>query len=185
MDVFECIRARRSVRAYRPDAVPDEVIGRVVEAAMWAPSASNRQEVLFIVTTSQADIRRLQAFAPGIIGNPPAIVVVACDKRRIPSTAMGEEMGPEAYMDVAMGVQNMLLAATAMGLGSCVVGSFHPPSIARLLGLPDDIVPVLLVSLGYPQYVPDAPPRRPLSEVLHWGRLVYNGASPFGQVTEE
>ncbi len=169
MDVLECIAKRRSVRAYCPNPVPEEAIRTVVDAGLWAPSASNRRELVYAVISGQAEVRRLRAFAPGMIGHPPVVLVVACDKSRIPHTLGTGEIGREAHMDAAMAVQNMLLGATALGLGCCVIASFHAPSVARLLGFPDSVVPVLLVSLGYPEHVPDPPPRLPLSEVLHWG----------------
>ena len=170
MDVMDCVGARRSVRAFRPDPVPVEAITDIVDAATWAPSASNRQELVFIALTKPEDVQPLLSFAPGMLGKPPAVIVVACDRSRLPPTPQGSQITEVVNMDVAMAVQNMLLVATDRGLGSCAVHSFRPAAVTQFLRLSDKVVPVLLVALGYPARVPPPPRRRSRSDVLMWGR---------------
>lgn len=170
MDVMGCIRARRSVRAYRPDPVPKDLIEALVTAGAWAPSASNRQELIFIAVTAPGDMQRLRPLAPGMSGDPPVAIVIACDRSRLSDTPLGNQITDVVLMDAAMAAQNILLAATDKGLGSCVIHSFRPPAVQRFLRLPEHIVPILLVALGYPAKVPYLPARRPLSELLLWGR---------------
>ena len=174
MDVLGCIRARRSVRAYRPDPVPKDLIEALVTAGVWAPSASNRQELVFIAVTAPDDMQRLQPFAPGMFGAPPVAIVIACDRSRLPETPLGNQIADVVFMDAAMAAQNILLAATDKGLGSCVIHSFRPHAVQHFLRLSEHIVPILLIALGYPVRVPRLPARRPLNEVLLWGRASSN-----------
>ncbi|MEM2904086.1 MAG: nitroreductase family protein, partial [Candidatus Bathyarchaeia archaeon] len=116
MEVFEAIQARRSVRAYEPEPIPMDVLSRVLEAARLAPSAENIQPWHFIVVTD-AEKRRKLAEAPfaGFLKEAP-IVIVGCGNQKA---------SPKWFMiDVAIAMQNMVLAATAEGLGTCWVGSF-------------------------------------------------------------
>jgi nitroreductase len=169
VELMDCIRTRRSVRAYKQDPVPDSVIESLVTAAMWAPSASNRQELVFIAVSGSDEVLRLSPLAPGLLGEPPAVIVVACDRTRLPASHQGDHVSEVVSMDVAMAAQNLLLAATDLGLGSCAIHSFRPGPVGRLLRLPDHILPMLLVGLGYPARIPPPPRRRPLTDVLNWG----------------
>ena len=105
--------------------------------------------------------------SPGLLGNPPAVVVIAQDIAR--AGELGGKMGAESLvrMDSAMAAQNLMLAARAEGLGTCAVASFHPDAVRRLLRLPERIVPQLLVSVGVPDQDP-APPPRKFEEVIWW-----------------
>jgi nitroreductase len=184
MDVLECIRGRRSVRAYRPDPVPMDLIEALVTGAVWAPSASNRQELIFIAVTAPDDMQRLRSFAPGMYGDPPVAIVIACDRSRLPDTPLGNQITDVVLMDAAMAAQNMLLGATDRGLGSCVIHSFRPTAVQHFLHLPEHIVPILLVALGYQAKVPPSPARRPLSDVLLWGRANFKHRGEMKNETE-
>lgn len=168
--VFDAILSRRSVRAYERIAVPRDIIERLVTAAIWAPSGSNRQETAFVAVTDPAELTALQPFAPGMRGSPPAVLVACIDRRRLPAVAGAEQVTEVVHMDVAMAVESLLLAAHALGLGACVIHSFRPAAVAGSLSLPPCLKPSLLVALGYPARIPPAPTRRPLDEVLLWGR---------------
>ncbi len=161
MEVMQAILERRSVRSYRPEPVSDEVLLRLIEAGVWAPSGGNAQTWRFVVITDPASIRRVKMLSPGLLGNPPAVIAVCQDlseaERR--GASLGKEM--LSVMDSAMAAQNIMLAAFAEGLGSCVVRSFHPDGVRRLLKLPANIVPNLLISIGVPDSIP-RPPKRNL-----------------------
>ena len=174
MEALRCIRSRRSARVYRPDRIPEDLIEDLVTAGVWAPSASNRQELVFIAVTAPHDMRRLRPFAPGMSGSPPVAIVVACDRSRLPDTPMGKQISDVVLMDAAMAAQNILLAATDKGIGSCVIHSFRPHAVQRFLRLPEHVVPILLVALGYTARPPLIPTRRPLKDVLFWGRRSNN-----------
>jgi nitroreductase len=168
--VFDAIRSRRSVRAYRRDPVPRDALESLISAGLWAPSASNRQEVTFVVVDDPGDLDALQPFAPGMRGDPPAVIVLCVDLRRLPAVVSGDPVTAVVQMDVAMAAQNILLVAQEAGLGACVIHSFRPAALAGLLRLPAHLLPVLLVALGYPARIPPPPKRCPLGDVLLWGR---------------
>jgi nitroreductase len=159
MEVLEAIKGRRSVRSFLDRPVEREVLEQLVEAAIWAPSAGNAQTWRFVVVTQPERIRRIKMVSPGLLGDPPAVIAVCQDLNE--AQAKGGEQGVNflAYVDAAMATQNLLLAAHDAGLGTCVVASFHRGAVGRLLDLPEGVVPVLLVSVGWPAKVP-APPRR-------------------------
>ncbi|MEM2056996.1 MAG: nitroreductase family protein [Thermoproteota archaeon] len=143
MDVFEAIQKRRSVRAYEPTPVPREILGKVLEAARLAPSAGNIQPWHFIVVTDVGKREKL-ARAPfaGFLREAP-VVIVGCGNQRA---------SPRWFMvDVAIAMQNMVLAATAEGLGTCWVGSFNEKEVKEMLKIPDDYRVVALLALGYPR----------------------------------
>jgi albonoursin synthase len=168
--VLDAILTRRSVRAYRREPVPREVLEALATAGLWAPTASNRQDVTFAVVDDPADLAALQPFAPGMRGDPPAVIAVCADLRRLPAVVGGDPVTAVVHMDVAMAAQNVLLAAHEAGLGACVIHSFRPAAVAGLLRLPAHLLPSLLIALGYPARTPPPPRRRPLGDVLLWGR---------------
>lgn len=159
MNVMAIIKERRSIRAFRDEAVPREQLLALVEAATWAPSGGNAQAWHFVVVDSPERVQQISAVSPGIFGVPPAIIAVCTEPYRI-----REERGPAretlTSLDAAMATQNLLLLAHASGLGTCVIASFHKRSVAKLLALPEESVTLLLVTVGRPASEPPAPPRR-------------------------
>lgn len=160
MEVWEAIRGRRSVRSFLPRPVERELLERLVEAAIWAPSGGNAQTWHFVVVTDPEQLRRIKAVSPGLLGDPPAVIAICQDLEE--ARRKGGELGASflAPVDAAMAAQNILLAAHDAGLGTCVIASFHKRAVARLLGLPEGMEPVLLVSVGWPEEVPPPPRRR-------------------------
>ena len=162
------IQKRRSVRRFTDQRVKREHLELLGEAAIWAPSGSNAQAWQLVVVDDENMLQRLTAFLPGILQTPPALVCLCVDYERELDRA--GKMGVEVLgmMDVAMAAQNIMLAAEAIGLSSCVVRGFHEIVIETALKLPEHIKPELLVIVGYPHKPVRVPTRRPLSEVLHW-----------------
>lgn len=168
MDVLQAIRERRSVRNFREEPLTREQLETILEAAVWAPTGGNIQAWKFVVVTDPRRINDIKAFSPGMLPVPAALVVACSDLER--ASSRGGRLAAEVLTicDVAMACQNMMLAAHALGLGSCVIRSFSQTGVARLLGLPESIRPELLVALGHPVRMPPAPRRRPQHEVVHW-----------------
>ena len=79
MDLLKAIVERRSVRSFQADPVPEDRLRRLVEAGIWAPSGGNAQTWCFIIVTDGASIRRLKMLSPGLLGNPPAVIVICQD----------------------------------------------------------------------------------------------------------
>ena len=169
MDVFEAIVGRRSVRAFRPDPVPDALLTRLLDAARWAPSAGNLQAREFVVVTDPGLKRRLAdaALDQHFVEEAPLDIVVCTVPGR--SAQRYGARGADLYcvQDASAAVQNLLLAAHALGLGACWVGAFDERPVHRALALPRDVRPVAIVPVGYPAEHPAATPRRRLDALVH------------------
>jgi nitroreductase len=143
MDVHEAIEIRKSVRAYDSTSVPKDVLMRVLEAARRAPSASNLQPWHFVVVT---DAKKRKKLSGGMFGNFLAgapVAIVGCGDPKV---------SPKWYMvDVAIALENMVLAATSEGLGTCWVGSFNEEEVKQALRIPDNYKIVALLAVGYPR----------------------------------
>ncbi len=159
MDLWEAIKGRRSIRAFTSDPVERRTLKRLIEAAIWAPSGGNAQTWRFVVVTDPDRIRRIKMVSPGLLGDPP-VLIAACQDMDA-AARKGGRLGREflSVTDTGMAVQNLLLAAHAEGLGACVIASFHRGALKRLLHLPDEVEPLLLVSLGHPAEAPGPPDR--------------------------
>ena len=159
MDLLKAIMERRSVRSFQADHVPEDTLRRLVEAGIWAPSGGNAQTWCFIIVTDGVSIRRLKMLSPGLLGNPPAVIVIC--QNIAEAERKGAKLGKEilSLMDSAMAAQNIMLAAYAEGLGTCIVRSFHPGGVQKLLKLPQYVEPQILISVGVPASVPKPPKR--------------------------
>ncbi|MFQ5855879.1 MAG: nitroreductase family protein [Anaerolineae bacterium] len=171
METLEAIHSRRSVRAFTDEPVPEELLREVLQAAAGAASSGNIQPWGFVVVQDSHRLQALGALAPGIIGQPTAVVAICLDVER--AERLGGALGPKlAWIDIGLATQNLLLAAHDLGLGACPIGSFHREATALFLDLPSSVQPVLLMALGYPRVKPASPGRRPLTEICfaeRWG----------------
>jgi nitroreductase len=141
MDAFEAIQKRKSVRSYESTPVPKETLAKLLEAARIAPSANNTQPWHFIVVTDSEKKKELSKglFAKFLAETP--VVIVACgDTKASPDWCV---------IDVAIAVENMVLAATGEGLGTCWVGSFDEDQVRELLRIPRNFKVIVLLAVGY------------------------------------
>ena len=173
MDVFEAIKRRRSVRAYTSEEVSEEDVERLIEAARLAPSAGNIQPWKFVIITNAETKRRLSdaALHQTFIEEAPVVIVVCADIARS-SLGYGHR-GANLYclQDTAAAIENMLLAAQALGLATCWVGAFHEEAVANLMNTPRNVRPVAIVPVGHPAEKPRVPPRRPIGEIVLYERF--------------
>jgi nitroreductase len=124
-----------------------------------------------VIVQRKEDIELAKTISPGILGNPTALMILCADRRK--AYDKGGEVGRDVLskMDIAIATQNICLEATELGLGSCIIRSFNQDAVRELLDLPKNIVPELVVSLGYPRSIPNPPPRRTAEEtVIQWIR---------------
>ena len=169
MDTSAIIFQRRSIRSFTSQILKREDIEAILEAGIWAPSGGNCQPWLFIVVTDAQDIQDMKALAPGLIGVPPALVVVCVNLNQAsPGDGTSKSSELVALCDVSMASQNMMLSAWSVGIGSCVVKSFSQTGVANYLDIPEGIRPELLISFGYADHVPKPPKRFSLSDVVRW-----------------
>jgi nitroreductase len=143
MDVFEAIKTRKSVRAYSPKPVSNELLLKIAEAAQLAPSASNIQPWQFIFVTDKDKRNKLsEGRYAGFLAESP-VVVVGCGDQKV---------SPKWFtVDVTIALEHIVLAATSEGLGTCWVGSFDQDKVKKLLKIPKDYMVVALLGLGYPR----------------------------------
>ena len=161
MEILNVIQGRRSIRRYRPDPVNlDQLQALVLEAGIWAPSAGNSQSWRFAVVTDPLLLHKIELVSPGLLGSPPALIVICQDLEE--AKLKGGSLGPQflAIADAAMATQNIMLYAHALGLGTCVIASFHREALQAILGLPHSITPFFIVSVGYPEFTPKTPIRK-------------------------
>ncbi len=169
MNLLQAIQQRRSVRAYQPQPVEHEKLLRVLEAARLAPSARNMQDWKFIVVQDETTRERLlpavnnQAFVPSA-----PVIIVGCATQPDYVMRCGQPSGP---IDVAIALEHMALQAVEEGLGTCWIGSFYPDQVKAILDIPDDVVVVELLTLGYPAgNLPESKPREPLESIVAFER---------------
>jgi nitroreductase len=147
MEFYETIGMRRSVRSFTKDAVPEEVLDRIFEAAREAPSANNLMPWRFVVVS---DPGKRAVLASGIYGKflkEAPVVIAACGDVKA---------SPEWYkVDTAIAIEHVVLAATAEGLGSCWVGSFEKAGAMDVLGVPPGYDVLALLAIGYSRDRPD------------------------------
>jgi nitroreductase len=166
MDFYDVVQKRLSVRSYKPDPVPEDVLNRVLEAGRLAPSAKNLQPWKFIVVTDPA-IR--QSLVPacrgqGSVGQAP-VVICGCAIETQVWKGMGGYWSAEA-VDITIALEHMMLAATAEGLGTCWIGAFIEAEVKKVLAIPEGVKPIALTPLGYPAVDSKPRPRKPLSEIV-------------------
>ena len=161
MDVFNCIRTRRTVRDFKPDPVPDAIIHKILQAARWAPSSSNTQPWHFIVVKDRDTIAELGRICTQgtFIGQAPLAIAVV----------MGETRRPQ--LDAGRALQQMELVGWSEGLGTCFVGvrGEQQTEAKTLLGIPEDMELITVLPFGYriPREPGTGTPRKPMSEITH------------------
>jgi nitroreductase len=190
MDVFEAIRNRRSIRRYKTDPVDEKTVQTVLEAAHWAPSWGNTQCWRFIVvrdpnTRSQIadtllreiiDSEAVKNAATAAINQAPVLIIICAEIGQAgcrPASVQVTDKGDYWYMfDTALAMENLTLAAHALGLGTVIIGGFDAPGVARILGVPPGFCVVTMTPLGVPDHKGQVSPRKQLSDVIYKEKFV-------------
>jgi nitroreductase len=166
MNFQELIRARYSVRAYKPDPVEEDKLARILEAARQAPTAANRQAFRIIVLPTkgrEAELRRVYG-RDWFTQAPLVLAVCALPAEGWVRKADGWNA---AEVDATIAMAHIVLAASEEGLGTCWIAAFDPAAAREVLGLPADVIPSAFTPLGYPADSPAPKKRRPLGELVH------------------
>lgn len=162
MDILDAIRGRRSIRRFKPNAIPKEKQEKIIEAAKWAPSAGNQQTRELLLIENQDTKNKLSeaAYGQNFIAEAP-LVLVACANTTKSSRIYGTR-GRNLYsiQDAAAAMQNILLASHSLGLGSCWVGAFDEQQVRKILKIPEDVIPMALIPIGVPDEDPQPPKRK-------------------------
>ncbi|MFC1903524.1 nitroreductase family protein [Chloroflexota bacterium] len=167
MDAMDAILSRRSIRKYTAEQVPEKMLNELLAAAMSAPSAHNVQPWHFVLVNDRAILDEIPKHHPyaDMLKDAPLAIVVCGDLQL--------DNGREFWVqDCAAATENILIAAQAKGLGAVWVG-IHPVEkesaavIRKLIGLPEHIVPLCLIPMGYPAQTKSPANRYDLSKVHH------------------
>ncbi|NQT49020.1 MAG: nitroreductase family protein [Chloroflexi bacterium] len=164
MDVLEAIRDRRSIRRYQSKPIPEDKLQQILEAGCWAPSANNDQPWRFVVVREEKvrkELARVATYGSFLAEAPVGIAVV-----------IDPYGSTHPVEDGAAATQNMLLAAHAVGLGTCWIGSYgagYEERAKEVLGIPRDRRLLSLISVGYPAESPMSS-RLGLSKIVCYDR---------------
>jgi len=179
MEVLEAIRTRRSIRRYKSTPVDDKTIELVLEAARWAPSWENTQCWRFIavrdnnIKSQLANITTFNNPSTDAIRSAP-VVIVACAELGKSGYSDGQQASDKGdwYMfDVALAMQNLVLAAHSLGLGTVYNGLFDAKKAATILNVPAGFCVLSLTPLGYPDQEPAPRPRKELSQIVFYDKF--------------
>ena len=204
MEFFDVVTTQRAMRRLKPDPIPEAQLRQIMDAAICAPSGGNRQGWRFVIVRDPAKRARLGELYRegwGELAKVPYYASAAKEpagsptRRMVDSAAhLAEHMGEAPVIIVACitlepgvkptvttgasiypAVQNLMLAARALGIGSCLttIHRYRDGQVKELLGIPSDVETVALIPLGFPLGKFGRPPRRPVSEVTFadaWGR---------------
>ncbi|MBN2569569.1 MAG: nitroreductase family protein [Deltaproteobacteria bacterium] len=150
MEFYEVIRTRRSVRKYKSDEIPEDVLKRLLDTARIAQSGSNRQPWRYIVIRDKARMKGMLPFCSNQVFLAEApVLIVACGKNI--NLNRGGYMGDLSMLvDVSISFDHLTLAARAEGLGTCWIGAFNNEGLKKYLDIPEDVQVVAISPLGYP-----------------------------------
>jgi nitroreductase len=169
MELSEAIKSRRSIRAFKPQDVPEATVETLIAAARHAPSAGNTQPWEFVIARKTETKKKLAsaAFNQAFVEEAPVVIVVCADQNR--SSMRYGQRGETLYciQDTAAATQNILLTACSLGLGACWVGAFNEDEAKKALKTPKGIRPVALIPVGYPNRIPSERGIRPLNQIVH------------------
>jgi nitroreductase len=167
MEVFEAILKRRSVRDFEKREIPKEKIEKLKEALIWAPSAGNLQARKFYFVFNEEIKKKLAkaALNQNFIAKAPLVIVGCCDLEKI---SWYGERGKNLYTicDVSAAIENLMLVATSEGLGACWVGAFDEKEVSKILNLPKNERPIVIVPIGFPKEIPSPPEREPKENLI-------------------
>lgn len=196
MELKSVIEARRSIRRFRPDPIPEEHIEQILEAARLAPSGGNTQPWRFVLISSPAAREKLKELTLGFVATAPLTIACCTDleanrayreryrellqarafegvQLKMPEGASPGDAAMNAdqlkgylNLNTAIAVEHMILRATDLGLGSCWVMMFDRKKLADWLELAPNLVPVCLLPLGYADQQPLPRPRKGLNEIV-------------------
>lgn len=170
MTVLDVIRKRYSCRSYQEKSIEPEKLEIILEAARLAPSARNTQDWRFVVVTDKETKRQVAQMTnrPEVFEKAGAIIVGCSNSNYV--MKCGQAIGP---IDVAIAFEHICLEATELGLGTCWIGSFEPEKIKRILGIPDDIVIIELMAIGYPADSKPEPKREPIEKIACYEKWAF------------
>lgn len=170
MDILDTIKTRRNIKEFLPKFVDWDKLSKILDAARHAPSCGNLQNWKFVVVFKKELKEQLAeaALQQYEIVNAAVLIVVCAEPEKA-----GRYYGPRGErlyttQNCAAAVQNMLLEAHSLGLGSRWIGAFEEEMVKRLLSIPEEVRPQAIVAIGHPKEVPQKPPKMPLESLVYF-----------------
>jgi nitroreductase len=164
MSLVDVVLGRRSIRRYEQREIPKDILGKILEAGRQAPSAANRQPWHFIVVD---DLEAKKALSKGMFSRfikDAPVAIVGCAHNDLIA-------GKWAVVSTTIALQNMVIAAWALGVGSCWIGDFNEEKVKKLFGIPEKWNIVALVSFGYPAERPQPRERKSVEEIVGFNKF--------------
>lgn len=168
---YDLVASRYSCRAYTPAPVSREMILAILDTARLAPSACNKQPWQFVIADTQETRELVTAAYPREWIKDVQTFIIACgDHSQAWHRADGKD---HTDIDVAIAVEHICLAASALGLGTCWICNFDAKALASSFSVPDNLEPVAIIPVGYPNPGVAAPAknRKPIDEIIKWGKF--------------
>ena len=165
MSFIDTVLSRRSIRRYEKQDIPKDVLDKILEAGRQAPSAGNKQPWHFIVLSDYDIKEKLSHGKWNTFVKDSAITIVGCGY-------IGDEYGRKwSTVDISIALQNMVIAAWGLGIGSCWIGDFKEAEVKRLLNIPEDRKVIALVTFGYPAEKIISRQKKPIDEIVSYNKF--------------
>jgi nitroreductase len=175
MRFIELAEKRRSIRGYKDDPVPENLLAEILQAGRLAPSAKNLQPLHFIVVREAAVLDALAKAYPAPFFRQAPVVIATCVEPSAGWLRAQYDGKNFAEVDAAIAVDHMTLAAADLGLGSCWIGAFDPVLVRSALNLPDKVYPLALLPIGYPSDAGRPKRRKEPAQLVHYEK--WSGSS--------
>lgn len=165
MSFIDTILTRRSIRRYEKQDIPKDVLDKILEAGRQAPSAGNKQPWHFIVLSDYDIKEKLSHGKWNTFVKDSAVTIVGCGY-------IGDEYGRKwSTVDISIALQNMVIAAWGLGIGSCWIGDFKEAEVKSLLNIPEDRKVIALVTFGYPAEKIESRQKKPIDEIVSYNKF--------------
>ncbi|MBN1274021.1 MAG: nitroreductase family protein [Candidatus Aminicenantes bacterium] len=170
MSILDIIKKRQSIRKYKNESIPEDVMNRVLEAARLAPSGKNLQPWKFIIVKEKNLKNKLipACLGQSFIAEAP-VIIAACAYPDQCYAKQGRYM-KSWPIDVAIALEHLILQACEEGLGTCWIGAFKEDEVKEILNVPEDVKILALTPLGYPDEEPALRGRKSLEEIISYDR---------------
>jgi nitroreductase len=165
MSLIDVLLSRRSIRRFENKEVPKDVLDKILEAGRQSPSAANRQPYHLIVLTDAEIKKKLSGGMFNRFIQHSHVTIVGCANTGAILT------GKWSIVDTTIALQNMVIAAWAVGVGSCWIGDFKEEEVKRLLNIPNNWKVVALIAIGYPAEHPGPKSRKPIGEIVSYNKF--------------
>ncbi len=169
MEILQAVKERRSIRNFLRKDIPEEIVDKLIDALIWAPSSGNLQARKFYFVKDARLKKEIASAAlnQGFIAEAP-LVIVGCADSRIANRYGDRGLNLYALQDVAASIMGMMLVAHEHELGTVWVGAFRENEVSKVLNLPGNLRPVAIVPVGYPSKTPSPPPRMSRAEAIEF-----------------